>query len=412
MQENTTETQETKEVVIENQEVDLTNLDLDLSEIDSIDSDSLADFGEVDMVISENHIKFEKDDLKKAMDLAGTVINSDGNDVISKAINISVNNGKITFKATDFTSYVSYSTTCQNTQNVLTEPVTINYNLLSKILKSLGKTVAIIKKDDGYYIRLIGGDLFIETQSVDITKYDAPGERAEEIFRLAPESFGRIMKDTLPLATDAVRPEDKKIIFTGDKAVFSSMLIHLMSKGNYGDVIFKKKDMETIKKLSNISGDGIVYVYKVNDNEYNRVSVCTDNLEYSFISEKSNPDATVVETLEKISSIAGTFIDYVLLYRYVELASDLPYSTGKVGFNFDEQNVDLTIITKRGDNHINLQGASTGLLEKLQNPVTVQAKQLKKLLQAFSGCSSVKISITDKGLAVSSDDYESILMFS
>lgn len=400
------------ENVMEQQDIDLTSLDIDLDSLDAMDAEGLTSFGEVDMVIDEPHIKFDKADLDKAMDLAGSVINADGNDVISKAINISVLNGKIYFKATDFNSYITYATTCQNTNNVLQESVTINYNLLMKIKKSLSKTVALIKKEDGIYIRLIGGDLFIETQSVDITKYNAPGEKGEEIFKMAPEQLGRTMKDVLPLAVDAVRPEDKKIIFTGDKAVFSSMLIHLMSKGTFGDVVFKKKDMDTIKKLANASGDGVVYVNKVNDGNFNRISVNTDSIEYSFISEKTSPDSTVVESLEKVANTNGTYVDYVMLYRYVELVADIPYSTGKVGFNFDGQNVLLTLISKRGDNTFTLQGSSTGALEALQNPIQVQAKQLKKLLQAFGGCSSVKISITDKGLGVSSDNYESILMFS
>lgn len=400
--------------VFDTSAIDLSNIDIDLDDInDTISTDAISNFGDVELTIDEPHIKVASEDLNRALTLLGSVIESNGNDMLSKAITFKVDNGSIIFKATNYTNYITYKCPVINNTNLIEESITINYNLLQKVTKVLGKQVAFIKKDNGIHIRLIGGDLFLETLSVDLTKYDAPGEKQEEIFRVEPQKLNQVLKDSLILINQAVRPEDRKVFFTPQGFLFNSILISLRGDIALGDLNLKKADIDAVKKLAMTSQDSLLYFYKVKQDNFNRVLV-TDSkgCSFSFIADSTQQDPAVLAQFDEVKSLAGAYVDMALLYRYTELSEALPYSTQRIGLNWVDSNLEFTIITKRGDNKFMLQGSTTGLLNTLPQGATVQASQLRNLLQSFAGNNTVLVTIGSKALFIQSDTYTGVLRYS
>lgn len=393
--------------------LDLSNIDIDLNEIDNVELDEgMENFGDVELVIEEPHIKISSDDLKRAIALTGSVIETTGNDLLSKAILIEVDKGEVVFKATNYTNYVIYRCPVINPTNLIQEPIIINYSLLGKVIKTLGKQVAFIAKDGGIYIRLVGGDLFLETVSANPEKYIAPGDQQEEIFNIESAKLAQILKDNLILINQAIRPEDRKIIMTPDGFVFNSILISLRGNQELGNLNLKKTDLEAVKKLASLNADGSVHFYKVNQENINRV-VAVDNkgCAYSFVADSSKLDESILEQFKDPALETGVYVDLSLLYRWVEISTLLPYSTQRINLNYNGSNIDLTLLTKRGDNPVVLQGSPINAVQPLAQPVCIQAGQLKNLLQSFAGNSSVLLSLGAKGIYISSNDYTGVLRY-
>lgn len=393
--------------------LDLANIDIDLNEIDNVELDEgMENFGEVELTIDEPHIKISSDDLNRALSLTGSVIETTGNDLLSKAISIEVDKGEVIFKATNYTNYVVYKCPVINSTNLIEEPIIINYNLLGKVVKALGKQVAFIKKENGVYIRLVGGDLFLETISADPNKYVAPGEREDQIFEIEGSKLAQILKDNLILINQAIRPEDRKIVMTDQGFVFNSILISLKGNQPLGNLNLKKTDLEAVKKLASLNSEGNIHFYKVNQDKINRVLAVDDKgCSYSFVADSSVLDPQVLEQFNDPALETGVYVDLNLLYRWVEISTILPYSTQRINLNYNGSNVDLTVLTKRGDNPVVLQGSPINAVQPLAQPVSVQSGQLKNLLQSFAGNSSVLLSLGAKGIYISSNDYVGVLRY-
>ena len=188
------------------------------------------------------------------------------------------------------------------------------------------------------------------------------------------------------------------------------MLIAIKYAGDFNDLVLKKKDIELIKRLC-ANSDGAINFIKVTDKEFNRILVSTDSIEYSFIASKEVIDEKLSNIVAEITSKPGTYVDLVHFYRLVELGAELPGTISKINCSYNEQNLIVSILTKKGESTFTLQGSSDGLLDASKT-ISIQAKQLKKLLQSFAGTSSVKVIIDDKGLGICSDFYNSVLLLS
>ena len=84
----------------------------------------------------------------------------------------------------------------------------------------------------------------------------------------------------------------------------------------------------------------------------------------------------------------------------------------RIGLNWDESNLEFTMVTKREDSVFKLQGSTTGLLNRLPQNATVQASQLRNLLQSFAGNNTVLVTIGSKALFIQSDTYTGVLRYS
>ena len=94
----------------------------------------------------------------------------------------------------------------------------------------------------------------------------------------------------------------------------------------------------------------------------------------------------------------------------VSLSADLPYALGKVGINYTDDGISVNIKTKKdNDNKFSISGSFEGVVKPLSSELIIQSKLLCTLLRSFASKQSVKVSVSDIGLGVTSDSYSSVI---
>ena len=107
---------------------------------------------------------------------------------------------------------------------------------------------------------------------------------------------------------------------------------------------------------------------------------------------------------------SGVHVDLVQLYKLVEVASDFPHSTGKVGLKVLDDGIQVIMKTKKGQNcEFMVSGSASVKDSAYDKEIVVQAKLLRILLRTFASESSVKLVINPKGLGISSASYVAAL---
>jgi len=99
-------------------------------------------------------------------------------------------------------------------------------------------------------------------------------------------------------------------------------------------------------------------------------------------------------------SAPSAFVDSVQLSRMVSIASDLPYSIGKILFNFNEFGVKAVLRTKKGDNEFSFSSSDHG--EPIKEDVVIQAKMLRNVLRPMSE-GILNLMVSEKGIGLKTE---------
>ena len=390
-------------------DMDFDNVDLsDVGDDDLADMD-LSSFGEVDDTIEFPHVKVSTKDFKEFLKVAKTVCSSGGRDVVSKAVCLKAEGDKLVCRSTDFDVYIEQKLELLNVENVLDEAVIIPTDILIKLAKAVPVNTIIYKNDDKFFIRLYGGDIVLETYTLTTDKFEFIDE-VEKVGTISAEDLYAVMKDFSSVVTAAVSPAERRIIFEKNKAYASYMWAILMSERAFANYDLKIKDISVLKSLT-VGSEESINVYQTKDE--NKIKRCVfegTNFKYSFLVS----DVTISESMkDNVSSVigdSGVFVDFLSLYKMVEVAADLPYSIGKVGINYSDDGIVIAIKTKKGnDNIFNIPGSKNGSTDPMADELVVQAKLLKIVLRSFASKSSVKVCVSDKGMGIVCDDYSAAI---
>lgn len=393
----------------EDMELNLEDVDLDEVNLDDMD---LSDFGEVNESIDYPHIKLGSKVFKEFLKVAKKVCASGGKDIISKAICLQYNKDKekVVGYATDFDVYIQQELECLNTENILEEPIVVPTDILIKLCSAVPANTIIYKKDDVMYIRLYGGDMELETHTMSVDKF----QFLDEVTRVgtveATPLYG-ILKDFSPVVSAAVNPAEKRIVVTKDGAFANYMFAILKSDIVTGEYDLKSKDIEVLKALTVNKKDETLTVYRTNEDvKAVRCVIEAVDFKYAFLVSESSMSETLKNNMAQVLKGDGVFVDFIQLYKMVELASELPYALGKVGINYSDDGIYVDVKTKKGASNIfNISGSIEGNIAPLDKELVVQAKLLRILLRSFASKQSIKLSVSKEGLGISCDDYSSAI---
>lgn len=385
---------------------DLTIEDDDL-DLDSVD---LSQFGEVHEEINDPHIKFSTKAFINVLKALRQVCQTSGRDVISKSFLIKANGGKIIIKATDFDTYYQTELECLNTENVCDDAITIPLDVIMKLVNVLPASTIILKRDGSYYIHLVGGDMVLETYTVDVTKFDLADE-FEDKGSIAAPALSVILRDFGSLAMAALNPSDRRICFSSEDAVAAYTYSVIRNEGQFADFDLKIKDVKVLATA--ISGsDEVLKVSGSVNSKAKRVKISGEKFSYAFLVSDIKANEKLVTTCKDVILKPGVYVDYVQLSRLVRVAYELQYSVGKVNINYDESdNLVLEIQTKKQASSIfRLAGSRFGDIKPLAKPLVVQAKLFYTLLNSFRNESSVNIILSEKCLGIKTDNYSGALL--
>lgn len=390
-------------------DLDIDHVDLDGMNLEDMD---LSDFGEVNETIDYPHIKVGSKMFKEFLKVAKKVCASGGKDIISKAICLQYDKEKekVVGYATDFDVYIQQELECLNTENILEEPVVVPTDILIKLCSAVPSNTIIYKKDDNMFIRLYGGDMELETHAMTVEKFQFLDE-VTRVGSVESTPLYGILKDFSPVVSAAVNPAEKRIVVTKDGAYANYMFAILKSESITGEFDLKAKDIEVLKALTVNKKDETLTVYRTGENvKAVRCVIEANDFKYAFLVSESSMSDTLKNNMTNVVKSDGVYVDFIQLYKMVELASELPYALGKVGINYSDDGVYVDVKTKKGASNIfNISGSVEGDTAPLEKELVVQAKLLRILLRSFASKQSIKLTVSTDGLGVACDDYSSAI---
>ena len=289
------------------EKIDITDVDFDSIDLGDdleldVDEASLASFGEVDVEIHEPHVKVSTKSFAEALKMAKLVAQVSGRDVIAKSLLFEYDNGMIVVKATDSETYLTYKMECLNSENVLKEPFTIPIDTLLKVFKALPLNTAFIKRDDQIYIKLFGGDLPLETFSVDPEKYYFT-EELEKVHTINAATLHSIVKDLSPLVCAAVNPTERRIIFSKEGGYCTYLWSIIKAFGSFVDFDLRVKDINALRvALANNDEDVTIKMSKA-DSRVRKLEVSGQRFSYLFFISDTVVPTTLSDMLSDFEKI-------------------------------------------------------------------------------------------------------------
>lgn len=391
------------------------NLDFDGVNLDGLDDDpelagmDLSAFGNVDDTIDKPHLKISTKVFKEVLKVAKTICAAGGRDVISKALCLRSEGDKVVCSMTDFDVYLQVKVERLNMENILDEAVVVPTDILIKLIKAVPVNTIIFKDGDTLKIRLYGGDIALETYNVDVSKFDFK-DPVHKVSSVASKELYSTMKDFTPIVTAAVAPTERRIVCEPNKAYAFYMWGIMCSEKTYADMDLKVKDIGVLKTLT-VNLDEDLDVSRTDEGvKVVRQVITGQNFSYAFLVSDSKVSETLKEGIGSVVTKDGVYVDFIQLYKIVEVASELPYAIGKVGFNYVDDGIGLTVKTKKGgDSPFVLNGSKVGNTTPLSEELVVSAKLLRTFLRSFATQSSVLLTLSPKGMGISCDDYMSAI---
>ena len=385
------------------------NTTLDISNVDEtmIEDLNLNDYGSLDVEIKEPHLKLSTKEFLEALKIAKSTISSNSKDLISRSALLKVEGGVLYLYCTDFDIYLKLKLNILNTENLITDTVIFPVDSIMQLLKAVPSTTIISKKEDSYYINLVGGSVILETHVVDESKFKFTDTMNKSDKTINSNKLYSIIKDFSPLVSSAISPSEKRIVFS-NKVISTYMLSSISADLDLPDLDLRVKDMSVLRQLTNLEKEEELSIY-FGDN--GRASIEGENFNYTFLTSDLKTNKTLLDILDKQNYSDGLFIDYLSFYKLIELSAELSYSTGKVNIKLEEDKCIVTFKTRKGnDSVLTLEGLKEGSITQIEKEV--QSKLLRILLKSFSGSSQVKVNLTEESLIVTNENYKGVLFLS
>ena len=383
--------------------------DLDANLIDDLD---LNDFGTVEEEINQPHIKLSTKEFKEVLKVAKSVIATSAKDIISKSLCLVREGDKVRALATDFDVFYEGTLDLLNTENIIEEPIVFPVDVMIKLIKAVPSFLVILKDDEGYKLKLSGGEVPLEVHSLDADKFKCQDKFVKESRAMTTTHLHNIIRDFSHLCFSAVSPQERRVVL-GDKAIATYMFSGIMANGDYPVMDLKIKDMNILKQLLPMVEEELEF-YDTQDAKVPRKMVVSSKYKFTFLVSNQSANEGMVQGINALDFNNGVYIDFLQLYKLIELSSELNYSLGRVGLNVDPTgSVKLAFKTKKGkDTMFNLDGSIEGQVVELDKELEIQAKLLKVLLKSFAKESTIRVNVLQDALILSSDNYNSVIFSS
>ncbi len=131
---------------------------------------------------------------------------------MSKSISVKVDGPHVRLRATDHDSYLESSIPLLNEQDILTDHLVIPLDVIVKVIKAVSSRLVFLKRDGKYFIYLVGGEIILETFTIDEEKFTCPDE-VESAGIVKADKLYKTIKDMVGLVTTSVNPPERRILF-------------------------------------------------------------------------------------------------------------------------------------------------------------------------------------------------------
>ena len=291
---------------------------------------------------------------------------------------------------------------------MLNEYISIPLITLQKLVKLMGNKVLIYKKDNNYYLRLQNGDLLLDVYKANENIIFFPSEPDLKLLEIPVSNLGNIVDAMLPLLNYEISSENKRINFTEEKAYFNSSSYYIESNINTPKLSLSLKDAEFISKLNKYYKNDNMILFNTKST-LPRLFIKLDKIEYEFINSINSISKLLTDQINtSIKPIEAT-LNYLDLYKVVNLATNLPSSTGNIKLKYKDNFLIISITSAKGDSNFSIP------IEKISNnlykdEIIIRATLLKKLLLSFTKSENINIALNNISITIENDFSKAILM--
>ena len=140
-----------------------------------------------------------------------------------------------------------------------------------------------------------------------------------------------------------------------------------------------------------------------------RLFIKLDKIEYEFINSINSISKLLTDQINtSIKPIEAT-LNYLDLYKVVNLATNLPSSTGNIKLKYKDNFLIISITSAKGDSNFSIP------IEKISNnlykdEIIIRATLLKKLLLSFTKSENINIALNNISITIENDFSKAILM--
>jgi len=379
---------------------DIFNKEEPILSIDDVDDKEVIEFP---------HFKVSTRRFMEVLKMSNVICQGSGGDIECKSIGIQVVGDKVVFYLTDFEMFVRKEVQVINTENMLTDFIVVNLPIISRIIAACSSVTTIFKKDNEYFLKVVGGDIHLET--LRVTKEQMEGkdfDKAKKYGKLPTRELNEALKALFPLASSAVTTAQRRIFIIGKE--FFSVYVFCTAKISTD---FEMPEMDlSIKSLKILYILSLGYALpEISVQRYkNRIILTGDGFMFSFLLSEYKPKIEYINGIESIMNNESVNVDTIYLSKFAKISSTLIYSTTRMDFNYNNDGrVEFVMRTKRNDSNIILKGESNPNLKPLEKSVGIQSNMLRSLLGVFSQMPTLKMRITPDGIGISNGNYEGVL---
>lgn len=397
---------------------DILSLNNELKELEILDNiNNLEDIEEqinnpsIDLNVNYPYIIFDTYDLLRTINLCNKLILQKSNNFSYNSISLVpvLEYKTLYFYVTNELSHFRYRTELLGDINeMLNEYISIPLITLQKLVKLMGNKVLIYKKDNNYYLRLQNGDLLLDVYKANENIIFFPSEPDLKLLEIPVSNLGNIVDAMLPLLNYEISSENKRINFTEEKAYFNSSSYYIESNINTPKLSLSLKDAEFISKLNKYYKNDNMILFNTKST-LPRLFIKLGKIEYEFINSINSISKLLTDQINtSIKPIEAT-LNYLDLYKVVNLATNLPSSTGNIKLKYKDNFLIISITSAKGDSNFSIP------IEKISNnlykdEIIIRATLLKKLLLSFTKSENINIALNNISITIENDFSKAILM--
>jgi hypothetical protein len=374
---------------------------------DNTINESLIDDG---VKIDFPHFKVSKSKFLDALKVSKIFAQDAGKEVISKSVGLEIVGDKLCLYMTNFELYATKEIDIINTENKLNELVIVNLPILVKLLGGLCPSIlTIYKKEETFYIKLLGGDMVLET--VKLPKEQLLLRDMDKFIKdpstLSVDFLKTSLKGLFSLASSAITPAQRRIFFSGDKAfsMFSVCVTKHNSTAVLPEMDFNMISIKSVFSLCNNTTSTHLDVLR----HKNRVLLKGQDFSYCFLTN-FKPTLDALDSMSEILKDKSTEIPVMNLREISNISTSLIYSTTKVEFNYTPTGDVICVLkTKRDDTTFTWKSLSEEKSTPFKDNICVQASLLRSALSTFNSKPTVKMYLCEKGLGFTDGTFHSVL---
>lgn len=366
---------------------------------DDVSGSAEEKFGEeADEVIDFPHIKVSARKFLDILRVASVIGQGKTNNLSSRLIGFEVIGDRVKFYTTDNVVYVEKYMALINKENILTDFVLLNWGVMLKMIKACPSVITIYKKDDKLFLKMIGGDFELDTVSYDKTKMIGDMSEVAESKEINSAEFLKALYKIYNISQAGVTAQQRLINVINGNMVISFKPCVAIYKG-----------LELPNMTIPMKESKVLYLVIANSKEETfNVRVLKERVVFEkendfIICYKLQKNSVLEELLQGADSFTkfdNVEVDTVHLLKVATLSSELPFTVGKIGFNWFSGGIKASIKTKRSNGEFILRSNGNGR-EPLNNNININSPFMKAAVRTFSGDTSLVFYLGDLGVGLS-----------